>query len=81
LLPKIVEYGLAAEEEVRYIIEHDLRDELLAAKGLVPCDVAVNGLPAQTARSTLWGSITLSRSLSCNVMAGPVAVMLPVDTR
>jgi transposase InsO family protein len=29
----------------------------------------------------VWGSITLSRSLSCNVMAGPVAVMLPGDTR
>ena len=29
----------------------------------------------------LWGSITLSRSLTCNVMAGPVAIMLPVRTR
>jgi transposase len=29
----------------------------------------------------LWGSITLSRSLTCNVMAGAVAVMLLVRTR
>jgi hypothetical protein len=61
LLPKIVEYGLAAEEEVRYTIEHDLRDELLAAKGLVPCHVAVNGPPAQTARSTQVAPDTAGR--------------------
>jgi hypothetical protein len=36
LLPKIAGYRLAAGEEVRYIIEHDLRDELLAAKALCP---------------------------------------------
>jgi len=36
MLPKIVEYGLGAEEEVLHSVEHDLRDELRAAKGLVP---------------------------------------------
>jgi ubiquinone/menaquinone biosynthesis C-methylase UbiE len=36
LLPKIVEYGLGAEEEIRHAVEHDLRQELLAATGLVP---------------------------------------------
>ena len=36
MLPKIVEYGLGAEEEIRHRVEHDLRDELLAATGLVP---------------------------------------------
>ena len=36
MLPKIVEYGLGAEEEIRHRVEHDLREELLAANGLVP---------------------------------------------
>jgi len=36
MLPKIVEYGLAAEEEVQRRVEHDLREELLAGTGLVP---------------------------------------------
>jgi ubiquinone/menaquinone biosynthesis C-methylase UbiE len=36
MLPKIVEYGLGTEEEIRHSVEHDLRDELLAATGLVP---------------------------------------------
>jgi len=36
MLPKIVEYGLATEEEIRHSVEHDLREELLAATGLVP---------------------------------------------
>jgi len=36
MLPKIVEYGLGAEEEIRHAVEHDLRDELLAATGLAP---------------------------------------------
>jgi ubiquinone/menaquinone biosynthesis C-methylase UbiE len=36
MLPKIVEYGLGTEEEIRQRVEHDLRDELLAATGLVP---------------------------------------------
>jgi ubiquinone/menaquinone biosynthesis C-methylase UbiE len=36
MLPKIVEYGLGAEEEIRHRVEHDLREELLAATGLVP---------------------------------------------
>jgi SAM-dependent methyltransferase len=36
MLPKIVEYGFGTEEEIRQRVEHDLRDELLAATGLVP---------------------------------------------
>jgi hypothetical protein len=36
LLPKIVEYGLGTEEQVRHSVEHDLHEELLAATGLVP---------------------------------------------
>jgi ubiquinone/menaquinone biosynthesis C-methylase UbiE len=36
MLPRIVEYGLGAEEEIRRSVEHDLREELLAATGLVP---------------------------------------------
>src|SRR5215472_9803639 len=36
MLPKIVEYGLGTEEEIRHHVEHDLREELLAATGLVP---------------------------------------------
>src|SRR6516164_3032173 len=34
MLPKIVEYGLGTEEEIRHSVEHDLREELLAATGL-----------------------------------------------
>src|SRR5215831_13648815 len=33
MLPKIVEYGLGAEEEIQHRVEHDLREELLAATG------------------------------------------------
>src|SRR5215468_2134853 len=36
MLPKIVEYGLAAEEDVVDIVERRLRDELLDARGMVP---------------------------------------------
>jgi len=36
MLPKIVEYGLGTEEQVRHSVEHDLREELRAATGLVP---------------------------------------------
>jgi hypothetical protein len=36
MLPKIVEYGLGTEEEIRHSVEHDLREELLAGTGLVP---------------------------------------------
>jgi hypothetical protein len=36
MLPKIVEYGLGTEEELRHRVEHDLREELLTATGLVP---------------------------------------------
>jgi hypothetical protein len=38
-------------------------------------------LTVQVPPDALWGSITLSRSLTCNVMAEPVAIMLPVRTR
>jgi ubiquinone/menaquinone biosynthesis C-methylase UbiE len=36
MLPKIVEYGLATEDELRHRVGHDLRDELLTGTGLVP---------------------------------------------
>lgn len=36
LLPKIVEYGFATEEEVLHTVEQELRDELRAARGLTP---------------------------------------------
>jgi hypothetical protein len=36
MLPKIVEYGLAAEGEVLDTVERQLRDELLKARGLIP---------------------------------------------
>jgi len=36
MLPKIVEYGLSSEEEVVDIIERQLRDELIDARGVVP---------------------------------------------
>lgn len=36
MLPKIVEYGLAREEEVLDLTERRLRDELLDARGLIP---------------------------------------------
>jgi len=36
MLPKIVEYGLGTEDEIRHSVEHELRQELLAATGLVP---------------------------------------------
>ena len=36
MLPRIVEYGLGTEEEIRHTVEHDLRAELLATTGLVP---------------------------------------------
>jgi ubiquinone/menaquinone biosynthesis C-methylase UbiE len=36
MLPNIVKYGLGTEEEIRHRVEHDLREELLAATGLVP---------------------------------------------
>jgi len=51
MLPKIVEYGLGAEEEIRRSVEHDLREELLAGTGLVPLSWLTIGqwarLPAQ----------------------------------
>src|SRR5215831_12770903 len=51
MLPKIVEYGLGAEEEIRASVEHDLREELLAATGLVPLSWLMIGqwarVPAQ----------------------------------
>jgi hypothetical protein len=36
MLPKIVEYGLAAEVAVLDIVERQLRDELMDACGLIP---------------------------------------------
>jgi SAM-dependent methyltransferase len=36
MLPKIVEHRLGTEEQVRHRIEHDLREELRAATGIVP---------------------------------------------
>jgi ubiquinone/menaquinone biosynthesis C-methylase UbiE len=36
MLPKIVEYGLGTDEEVRHSVEHDLREELNSATGLAP---------------------------------------------
>jgi ubiquinone/menaquinone biosynthesis C-methylase UbiE len=51
LLPKIVEYGLGTEEEIRHSVEHDLHQELLAATGLVPLSWLMVGqwahVPAQ----------------------------------
>ena len=51
MLPKIVEYGLGTEEEIRHSVEHDLRGELLAATGLVPLSWLMIGqwarVPAQ----------------------------------
>jgi len=51
MLPKIVEYGLGAEEEIRHSVEHDLREELLATTGLVPLSWLMIGqwaaVPAQ----------------------------------
>lgn len=36
MLPKIVEYGLATEKDVLDIIEHQLRNELIGARGCIP---------------------------------------------
>ena len=51
MLPKIVEYRLGTEEEIRHRVEHDLREELLAATGLVPLSWLMIGqwahVPAQ----------------------------------
>jgi ubiquinone/menaquinone biosynthesis C-methylase UbiE len=51
MLPKIVEYGLGTEEEIRHTVEHDLREELLATTGLVPLSWLMIGqwahVPAQ----------------------------------
>ena len=51
MLPKIIEYGLGTEEEVQHAVERDLRQELLAATGLVPLSWLMIGqwarVPAQ----------------------------------
>jgi ubiquinone/menaquinone biosynthesis C-methylase UbiE len=47
MLPKIIEYGLGAEEEIRHSVEHDLREELLAATGLVPLSWLMIGQSAR----------------------------------
>jgi len=44
-------------------------------------DIPGHLLPHDQPVYDLWGSITLSRSLTCNVITGPVAIMLPVRTR
>src|SRR5262249_53121529 len=36
MLPKIVEYGLASEEEVLGVLERQLRTELIGAPGVLP---------------------------------------------
>lgn len=43
LIPKIVEYGLATEEEVLDTIERPLRDELMDTRGLVPLSLLMIG--------------------------------------
>lgn len=47
MLPKIVEYRLGTEEQIRHRVEHDLREELLAATGLVPLSWLMIGQWAQ----------------------------------
>jgi hypothetical protein len=51
MLPKIIEFGLGTVEEIRHRVEHDLREELLAATGLVPLSWLMIGqwarMPAQ----------------------------------
>jgi len=51
MLPKIIEYGLGTEEEIRHAVEHDLREELRDATGLVPLSWLMIGqwarVPAQ----------------------------------
>jgi len=47
MLPKIVEYGLGTEEEIRHRVEHDLREELRAATGLVPLSWLMIGQSAR----------------------------------
>lgn len=48
LLPKIVEYGLATEEEVLRIVERELHDELLATSDLTPLSWPMIGQWART---------------------------------
>ena len=43
MLPKIVEYGLAAEEEVLGTVERQLRDELIDGDGLIPLSYLMVG--------------------------------------
>jgi SAM-dependent methyltransferase len=51
MLPKIIEYGLGTEEEIRHTVEHELREELRDAAGLVPLSWLMIGqwarVPAQ----------------------------------
>jgi hypothetical protein len=56
------------EERIMELMPEDAKAVLLYLGHRYPFEV------------TLWGSITLSRSLTCNVMAGAVAVMLLVRT-
>jgi len=36
MLPKIVEFGLATEQELLQIIDHQLREELASSSGFTP---------------------------------------------
>jgi SAM-dependent methyltransferase len=53
LLPKIVEYGLATEGDILDIIDHQLRDELVPARGITPLSWL---MIAQWARKPIIGS-------------------------
>lgn len=58
MLPKIVEYGLAAEEEVFNIVERRLRHELIDARGVMPLSWLMIG---QCARKPQTGTSDVSR--------------------
>src|SRR5262249_42270361 len=51
MLPKIVEYGLASEEEVVDIVERQLREELIDAGGVVPLSWLMIGQWARKPRT------------------------------
>jgi SAM-dependent methyltransferase len=53
LLPKIVEYGLATEEEVLDTIERQLRDELMDARGVIPLSAFMIGQWARKPQTDL----------------------------
>jgi len=51
LLPKIVEYGLASEEEVLDMVDHGLRDELVGVRACIPLSPLMIGQWAHTPTS------------------------------